>query len=225
MTAVLLAAALAAAPPAANPVGHWEGTLDAPGMAVAFEVDIAKDAAGAFAGTITIPSQHLEALPLQRIDIDGDEVRFGARSDQLLTATFGDGGASMSGSFTVAATAVPFTLTRKGDAVLAPRPLSPNVGAALEGTWHGVLAGETAQLHLLLTVVRRPDGMALATVVNEDEGGLQLPVVITQSGSSVSIESRVVESAFAGQLTAAGDIVGTFHEGGGELPLTFRRNE
>ncbi len=119
----------------------------------------------------------------------------------------------------------PFTLTRTGDAALTPAPTSVAVAKDLEGTWHGALTAGAADIHLVLTVVNRGDGSAVATVVNEDEGGLRLPVVISRDGSAVTIVSHVVESSFAGELSANGDIVGTFRQGAAEIPLTFRRND
>src|SRR5579871_5680251 len=209
MTSLLLALSVAAL---VNPSGHWEGTLETPQASVAFQVDIVQQD-GALAGAITIPQQRLTALPLTKIVVDGASITFGARSDQLLAATIDPDGKTMAGTFTMDAFSFPFTLTRTGDAALAPPPLSAAVAKELEGTWHGALGDGAQEIHVLLTMNNRPDGSAVATIVNLDEGGLRLPVVVSRSGSTVTIASHVVESSFTGELTAKGEIVGTFRQG------------
>ena len=219
MTSVLVAAALAVA---INPSGHWEGSVDTPQASIAMQVDFAP-VNGELAGAITIPQQHIAGLPLTKIAIDGSSITFGARTDQLMAATVDDGGKTMSGTFSLDSFSFPFSLTRTGDSKLAPRPTSAPFGKELEGTWHGALADTAGRLQLLLTMVNRPDGSAVATIVNLDEGSLQLPVVVSKQGTTVTIESHVVESAFTGELNANGELVGTFHQGAFEIPLTFTR--
>src|SRR5262249_24762728 len=114
-------------------------------------------------------------------------------------------------------------MTHTGDARLEPRPTSAAVTKALEGIWHGTLAGPNAEVRVALIIENRPDQKTLATIANLDEGGIQLPVIVTTNGSLVTIESHVVESSFAGELTAGGELVGMFHEGAGSTPMTFRR--
>lgn len=221
MTAIFCALALAAA---IDPSGHWVGTVDTPQTRVAMQVDIAR-INGQLVGAITIPQQHLAGLPLTQISVDGSTITFGARADQLMQATIGDDGKTMTGTFSVETFSFPFTLTRTADATLAERPTSAPFAKELEGTWHGTLGDTGRELHLVLTMVNRPDGSAVATIVNLDEGGLQLPVVVSRSGSAVTIESHVVESSFDGRLTASGELAGTFHQGAFSVPLTFRRSE
>jgi hypothetical protein len=68
------------------------------------------------------------------------------------------------------------------------------------------------------------DGTSTGSVTNLDEGGLEIPVVITQKGSSVTLDSTAVASSFSGTLNTEGtELVGTFHQASLELPLTFRR--
>jgi len=215
----VLAAALAVA---INPSGHWEGAVDTPQTSIAMQVDFAP-VNGELAGAITIPQQHIAGLPLTKIVIDGSSITFGARSDQLMAGTVEDDGKRMSGTFSLGSLSFPFTLTRTGEPKLAPRPTSAPFGEELEGTWHGALSDTSGQFQLLLTMVNQPDGSAVATIVNLDEGSLQLPVVVSKNGSKVTIESHVVESAFTGELRASGELVGTFHQGAFEIPLTFAR--
>ncbi len=218
---LVLAAALAAA---MAPAGHWEGAVDTPQGHIVFQIDLAQ-ANGALIGSITIPSQHLTALPLTTISVDGATVVFGARADQLMEATVADDGRSMAGTFSIAMRSFPFALTRTGDARLTPPPASPRVPAALEGTWRGTLGDTGGALRLVLTVHNDADGVARAEMVSLDEGGLRMPLAIVHTDSRVAFEAPAVGGSFAGRLTSSGELAGTYRQGGAELPLTFRRNE
>jgi len=219
MTSMFVALAVAAA---VSPSGHWEGTLETPQSSIAFQVDIAQ-VDGALAGAISIPQQHVKELPLTTIIMDGTSITFGARSDQLLSGDVDAAGTAIAGTYSAGPYSFPFTLKRTGDATIAPPPTSARVDSDLEGTWRGVLGDTAGELHLVLTMTNTPDGRAIATVVNEDEGGVRLPVVVSRQGRAVTIASHVVESSFTGELNARGEIVGTFHQGAAEIPLTFRR--
>lgn len=222
LAALALAAAVAVPQRAVDPTGHWEGTVEAPAMTIAFQVDIGKTPDG-FAGAITIPSQHLKGLPLTKIAVDAESVTFGAREDQLLSGSID--GKTMSGSYSAGPMSLPFTLTRTGDAAIDPAPTSPAVSKQLEGTWRGTLDDTAGHLELVLTMTNRPDGTAVATIVNVSEGGLRIPVVVSQHASTVTVESRAVPGTFTGELTAAGELKGTFQAGDASAPLTFRRTE
>src|SRR5712691_453439 len=100
---------------AADPSGHWQGTLQAPGMDVEFEVDLAKNGKGGLAGTVSIPAQRIKGLPLMKVAVEGGSVTFYARSDQPLTGILSADGKAMSGDFFVGGASVPFSMTRVGD--------------------------------------------------------------------------------------------------------------
>jgi hypothetical protein len=209
---------------AADPAGHWQGAIEAPGRSVAFEVDLGKNAKGEMAGTLSIPGQKLKGLPLAKVAVDGLSVTFYARSDQPLRGVLSDDGATMSGDFFVGGASVPFALTRVGAAKIEAPAKSAAVTRELEGTWNGTLDDQGAHLRLVLTMSNQPDGTAIGRIVNLDEGGLELPVVITQKASSVTLDSTVVESSFSGTLNEAGtELAGTFTQGPFVAPLTFRR--
>ena len=219
MTSFLVALTLAAA---INPSGHWEGTLDTPQASIPFQVDFAQTD-GALVGALSIPMQHLKALPLTKIVVDGNAVTFGARSDQLLSAIVAEDGKTMAGTFTADAFSLPFTLTRTGEAAIEPPPASPRIGKDLEGTWQASLGDGGVEAHVLLTMRNDPDGKARGEIVNLDEGGLRLPIAIAQTAAGVIIETRAVASTFAGVLNGAGELVGTYHQGALEIPVTFRK--
>src|SRR5258708_8359988 len=84
---------------AADPSGHWQGMLQAPGMDVEFEVDLAKNGSGELAGTVSIPAQQLKGLPLLKVAVEGSSVTFYARADQPLTPALAAAGKSTPADF------------------------------------------------------------------------------------------------------------------------------
>jgi hypothetical protein len=209
---------------AVDPSGHWQGSLRAPDSPIAFEVDLAKNAAGELAGALTIPSQHIKGLPLGKISVNGTTVIFQARSDQSFSSVVSADRTSMSGQFTVGGATVPFDLTRAGEARLEAPPKSAPIAKELEGVWNGTLMVDGAPLRMVLTMSNQPDGTATGRIVNVDQGGLLVPVAIRQDGSTVTIDSQVIAGAFSGRLNSTGtELVGTYTQGPLSAPLTFRR--
>ena len=213
---VVCSAVVRAQSPAAI-TGHWEGSLAARNMDVAFQIDVAKDGRGELIGTITVPSQHLTGLPLIKIVLDGHNVTLSARSDQLMTATLNADG-TLSGDYSTGDMTAPFALKRTGDATIAPAPRSAPVAADLEGRWSGSLAGQ----HLELTLANDGGG-AIATLISVDEGGLTIPLVIARDGATVTLTSAAIGATWTGSLTADGSLAGTFTENQQSAPLTFTR--
>ena len=72
-------------------------------------------------------------------------------------------------------------------------------------------------------MTNRPDGTSAASFVNVDEG-LEIPVsAITQAGSSVTLEVKSIGGSYTGSVNGAGtELAGTFSQGTGSVPLTFR---
>ena len=65
----LLATSSAQAQRPVDPSGHWKGTIDLPGNAMDFEIDVARNARGEFYGTATGGSDRV-TLPLQKIALE-----------------------------------------------------------------------------------------------------------------------------------------------------------
>jgi hypothetical protein len=130
----------------------------------------------------------------------------------------------MSGTTTLGGYELPFGMRRTGDAQLAPAPTSTVVGRELEGDWNATLEVAGRQFHFVLTIANQPDGTTIARLIDLDEGGLVIPVVITQRASHVSYESRGVRSSYAGELNAAGtELTGTWTQRDATVPLSFHR--
>jgi hypothetical protein len=205
-----------------DPSGHWNGSIEVQGTPMLFEVDLARDGRGDLGGTISVPSQQLRGLPILKITATGQSISFFARTDQTLTADLASDGRSMSGSYTVEGTPFPFTMKRTGDAQIDPPLTSAAISKELEGTWKTQTVTGT-RLELRLT--NQPDGRATGRLVNVDQGGLEIPLAITQNASNVSLEAKVVPGSFTGILSAdAAELVGQWTQASGSIPLTLRRS-
>jgi len=221
----LTSAASLHAQTAVDPSGHWQGELQAPGMSIAFEVDFAKKTGGGYAGAVNIPSERVKGLPLTKVTVDGKSIAFEARADQPLTGVLSDDGTSITGDYLMMGASVPFVLTRSGESRLAPPPKSAAITGALEGEWDGTIDANGQSLRLVLTLANEADGSATGRVVNLDEGGLQIPLTVTQNGAHVTLDFSVLAGAsFAGTLDGAGtQLAGTYTQGEKQAPLTFRK--
>src|SRR5215470_11323327 len=224
--AVLLFAARAlpaGAQSAPDASGHWQGTVQARGTEMSFDIDFAKRADGQYGGALTFAAQNIKGLPLTRVSVEGHSVAFHARSDQPFTGMLSDDQQTITGEFLISGNSLPFVLRRTGEAQLSPAPRSPAIAKALEGTWTGTIVVEGIEHHLVMTL-ENSGGTAGGRIVNEDEGGLELPITIAQHGSSVTIETVPIASTFAATLNdSATELAGTVTQGAVTVALSFRR--
>jgi hypothetical protein len=224
---LLLASALPSrAQNAPDPSGHWQGTVQVQGMQVPFEVDLAKGADGHFDGTLSVAAQKIKALPLTSVRVEGSAVAFHARSDQPFTAVLSADGQSITGELLVSGNSLPFALARSGAAVIQPPPSSAAISKALEGTWTTTVVAEGVERRLVMTLENRADGTGAGHVVNEDEGGLLLPVTIAEHGATIIIETIPIASTFTATLNAAAtELTGTVTQGAASAQVVFRRTK
>ena len=111
-----------------DPSGHWEGSIEAPGQPLVVMVDLEQIDA-AWSGTIDIPAQGADDLPLSdvSVDVDSGAVRFtiGAGiGEPTFEGTLSGG--EITGEFTQGPARLPFRLGREAVEVAAPpRPQEP----------------------------------------------------------------------------------------------------
>jgi hypothetical protein len=205
-----------------DPSGHWKGSVEIPGQTLPFEIDLAKDTKGGFVGTLT--GTGVRNLPLIKVAVTGRSVTLQASAEEPYKGELSADGKTISGTVVLSGYSLPLDFTRTGDARIEPPPTSEPIGKEFEGTWEGTLSANKGLLRLALTMKNQPGGRATGHVVSVDEGGLIIPIVITQEGSRVSYVSTAVPGSWAGALSADGnELVGTFTQGPASLPLTFRR--
>jgi hypothetical protein len=226
LASVLLAPLSLARAGTADPSGHWEGAIQAPSREVPVSVDLARDDKGKLAGTFSNPGERITGYPLAAVAVDGSAVRLeiktGGSGTQTFAGTLSADGRSLAGDFLISVYSVPFTLTRTGDAQIAPAPRSPAIDAALVGEWRATLEIEGKALPVSLTLANRGGGISVGAWAADD--GSATPVAIAQHERSVTLTSTVTSSAYSGTLSPDGaEITGTFTEGALKQPLTFRR--
>ena len=96
--------------------GHWEGSIDIPGMKLEILIDFSQKDDGSWEGKISIPAQDAKNLPLENITLDGDSVAFemsGIPGEPAFKGIFSEDGSQITGDFTQSGQAFPFVLERE----------------------------------------------------------------------------------------------------------------
>lgn len=215
---------LATAQSAANPGGHWEGAIEVPGQALGIQVDLASTD-GAWNGTITIPAQNLKGFPLSDITVAGTAVGFamkGVPGEPRFAGTLAADGKAIAGDFTQGGGTLHFNLEWKGEATFEEPPKSTEITKDVEGTWEGALDVQGTVLRLVLKLTNHPGG-ATGVLVSVDQGGAEIPIAsITQTLSHLAFAVTLINATYAGDVKD-GQIAGTWTQGPGKWPLTFKR--
>lgn len=209
--------------------GHWQGAIALPGTELAIRVDLEK-AAGGWSGTVDIPAQGLRGFKLGQVRVRGDAVSFtmpGIPGGPKFVGTLAGDGGTISGEFTQGGQKFPFTLARgerpAGRAGETPAKGVPGTGLA--GHWQGSLKPTpVTELRLVLDITNTAGGLG-GVIVSVDQGGARIPLtVVTERNGAVRLEAGSVGGTFEGKLSADGaEIAGTWRQGGGPLPLVFKR--
>lgn len=207
-----------------DPAGHWEGSVRVPAGDLAIVVDLTSDSP--LGGSISMPSQQLTDIPLQAVTVQGQSVAFHARRDQTFSGVVSPDGQSIAGAFRMESYDFPFTLRRLGPGKTSAVLVSAPVTDALAGQWSATAASAGLSERVTLTVTNQQTGTARALLVNETEGGLQIPLVVVQRGQDVTLEAPGVMSRFDGTLNLQGTTLsGTWTQGATHLALTFSRRQ
>ncbi len=123
--AVAMVAAIALVGPArvlaqSSLQGHWEGAITLPGVPLQIRTDF-KQVDTAWQGTIDIPQQRAQGLPLQGVRFEASRVHFELQAGPGLAVFEGQvDGDKISGNFSQAGQTFPFALERKPAAAVRP---------------------------------------------------------------------------------------------------------
>ena len=211
------------APAAQPPSGHWVGSIEA-GPGIAVEVDLGRQGEG-WRGTISIPSQGTKGIPVSDLVVKNTSVEFaikGAPGDPRFKGELSTDGKTIAGMFSQGGGNVPLTLAWKGEAQFEGVQKNPAVSKALLGTWEGTLDVQGKMLRLVLTLANGPDG-ATGKLVSLDQNNFEMPVTtIAEEGSRLKLTISMVSGGFDGEVKGS-EIGGTWTQGPGSLPLTFKR--
>jgi CubicO group peptidase (beta-lactamase class C family) len=100
--------------------GHWEGSIEIPGMTLEIDIDFREKEDGFLEGDITIPVQKAKDLPLTDISMTGEEVSFsisGVPGDPTFKGTLSADGQKITGNFTQNKQTFPFSLSREASPI------------------------------------------------------------------------------------------------------------
>ena len=205
--------------------GHWVGSIQTPGPALAVEIDLAKKSGDVWEGAITIPAQNVKSLPLSAISVGGDTVSFvmkGVSGDPTFKGTMTKDPRALSGQFTQGAVTFPFALAWKGPAKLEAPPKGTRIGAEFEGEWHGTLDVNGTMLRLMVRLANGDDE-ATGTLVSLDQGAVEIPITrVSQEGTRLELLVTTISGSYQGELKE-GQLAGTWTQGQAALPLIFKR--
>jgi len=213
----------------ADPSGHWQGAIHVPNQEIAIEVDLTRNTAGDARGTFS--GVNIKGYPLSDIVIDGAALTFKLKVDGggAFSGKLSADGKVLSGEFTANAGGyiLPFDLSRSGDARFEAPAKNPRIGKELEGTWSGTLEVNGAPMRILLKMANQADGSSTGSLVNLDQGTVDIPVsTITQTAANVTFDVKVVNGSFSGAVNAAGtELTGTWSQGTFSAALNFRRDQ
>jgi hypothetical protein len=222
---LLCLSAVPASAQTANPAGHWEGIVKMPNQDITIQVDLAKNAAGAWIGSLSVPGTTAVNVPLSEIAADADAVQFRAALEEtpLFAATFSADTNALAGDASTSKGSVPFSMTRSGEAHVTLPPPSSLLPRALEGAWEGTIAAPSGHKRVVLNLSRDADGRAVAMLVSVDEGNQHIPVTtVTLHGETIELDARGVSGTYSGTLTSSGEIVGAWTQASAHVPLTFK---
>ena len=205
-----------------DPAGHWKGAISAPGRQFRFEADLALNETGQLSGVVALPGENLIGIPLT-ISLSGSSIKFHARVDQPFDGELSADGKQILGEATVEGNVLPFAMRRTGDAVSVTPITGVLVGGNLLGSWSGTLNVQGSAFRLKLTISKGAADTSIASVVNLDQGGLELPAVIRRSAPDVELQIATGD-IWTGTLSPDGkELVGTFSQSGQSAPLKFAR--
>lgn len=205
--------------------GHWEGAITVQGKDLRIAIDLAARTVDKWEGAASFPDMNATGLVLTAIAVKGEAVTFvvkGVPGDPTFKGTLSKDSKTLAGDFTQGPMAGTFTLAWKGEAKLEAPPKNAAIGKDFAGNWEGALEvnGVTLRLTLKLANV---DGAATGVLISLDQGNAEIPLsVIEQTNAHLKFTVPAVGGSYDGDLKD-GQLAGTWTQGPGVLPLTFKK--
>ncbi|MDP6478800.1 MAG: alpha/beta fold hydrolase [Phycisphaerales bacterium] len=205
--------------------GIWTGDLVTPNGGIALRIHITPTGTNTWTGSIDTPSQGSFGIPLSSVRFDGHTARIGcATTDATWTATLGEGGKELRGTWVQRGGSFPLSCTRGP----APPEIPPALARQLIGTWEGTLDVGAVQLRLVIGLQRNSPTTIAGYLVSPDQSPDQVAIgrVDWASDRSVRILIGTVGASFDATLsTSGGTLEGMFTQGGVPFELSLLRVE
>jgi hypothetical protein len=226
---MLVAAEAAAAP---EPIGRWQGVAEIPGAPMPLIVDIARDGARQWIGSVTLPGRGVKGAPIDGLEVSESGLRMG-----LVAAFPGAPGpvvearvswradGSLAGELHQGGHAAPLVLRRSGEAQVDVPERSTPVSAALAGTWVGRYELDGYPRDVTLKLANGANGIATGklVVVGRRTTTLVLDHVV-QGAQFIALKASAADFRIEGRWSDAdGTIRGQMQQGPFEAPLVLRR--
>jgi hypothetical protein len=211
--------------------GTWSGPLKIPGGELTFVLRFKTDGKGAFGGTLAVPEQGGNEIPMSDVQFSANKLTF--RIPQVagdFSATLVNG--MLNGNWKqggAAATAMPVVL-KKGEyaAAVQALKLSPESFAALKGTWKGLLEvtspqGQKATLNLVLRFGTASSGQFVAFVDSPDQKAMNIPVTDASfADGKLTVKIASLQGTYSGTLSEK-TLTGEWKQGTQTSPLVLTR--
>jgi hypothetical protein len=217
---------LAAAAATSDASGHWEGKIQLPGRELGMTVDLARNAQGAWVGSMSLLGSSAADVPLEKLTVRDTAVNFAAYLPDFASfeGRLSEDRGGLSGTASNASGGVPFRLARTGEAHVNVPPPNSVLSKEFDGVWEGALAEDGKTLRVRLKLTPGADGLATASLTSVDQGSQEIPVTtVTIEGQQLQVEARGVSGIYKGTLGANGEIAGEWSQGPNHLPLRFHR--
>lgn len=217
------AAALSAAPDAE---GHWEGKIQLPGRELGMSVELARNAQGAWIGSMSLLGSTAAAVPLEKLTVKDSAVNFAAYLPDYawFEGSLSEDRGGLTGTASNASGGVPFQLARAGEAHVNVPPPNSELSKEFDGLWEGAVVEDAKTRRVRLKLTPGADGRAMALLTSVDQGNQEIPVTtVTIDGNQLRVEARAVSGVYRGTLGASGEIAGEWSQGPNHLPLNFHR--
>ena len=210
-------------------VGRWEGSVRIPERELKLVVDLARDSAGVWTGSITMPALNLKGASLSNIALHDSDLTFalknplGGQPAGAVSFKAHAEGNKLTGEFSQGGHTAPFSLEKIGPAQVELPPHSTSVRKEFEGEWKGEYEMTGYPRHVTLKLVNHPEG-ATADFVIVGKKVNNLPVdLVTQDGDLITIDSHETGVSYEGRWNKkSGQIEGTLFQGAVETPLVLR---
>ncbi len=210
-------------------VGDWQGALDVGGAQLRLVVHIAKTDGGALKANMDSVDQGAYGIPVASVTVQDSAVILdvSAIGGSYRGRLSGDH-QTLDGTWTQAGRSLPLVWKRRSPMDTTGPPARKLGGPAFpnEETWEGALpAGKSLRLVLHLA---KADGAGLrASLDSVDQGAYGIAVgSVAEQGSTLKLGLPVIGASYEGRLSADRlTLDGTWTQGGGSLPLVFRRKD
>ncbi|MBL0241524.1 MAG: alpha/beta hydrolase [Chloracidobacterium sp.] len=202
--------------PAKGIEGTWNGTLDAGSAKLRLVVTVTKSEAGVYTGSFESVDQGA-TIPFDTVTLKGDAVTFESKAAGIVyEAVLNKESTELVGTFKQGGQEIPLTLSKTAQRA------SPATG--FEGTWNGVLDAGGTKLRLIVTVTRSEAGAYAGKFESVDQGATVPFDTVTLKGDDAAFESKAAGIVYDAKLDKARtELVGTFKQGGQEIPLMLTR--